>query len=169
MRPFSRRHTPAFTIIELLIGVVIVGTLTAIAIPGYFRFIQGAREAAVIAFLRQVHKGQQLWRMETDAPGYTGDFDELEQTGYIPGGENAVQFRRLRAANILTLENSSRNLQGYRLDLRAINVPTYGMYVYSINAYPANRSQSVRWFYIDQTGVIRADKGTVGSTSPPAT
>ena len=58
------------TLIELLIALVIVGILAAIAVPAYLGFVQRARETAIIYYLSEVHKGQQAWRLETDALGY---------------------------------------------------------------------------------------------------
>ncbi|MBI2116175.1 MAG: prepilin-type N-terminal cleavage/methylation domain-containing protein, partial [candidate division NC10 bacterium] len=94
-----RRQVPGqcrggFTLIELLIAVAVIGLLAAIAIPSYLNFVQRAREVAVIQYLREVHKGQQEWRLESDSAGYSGDFDELEETGFIPDAVNFVRTRR---------------------------------------------------------------------------
>jgi len=158
-----------FTLIELLIAVAVVGLLSAIAIPSYLNFVQRARETAVIQYLREVHKGQQEWRLETDSDGYSGDFDELEETGFIPDAVNFVRTRRRSVRRgQATRTTSSRVVQTYRLDLTAQDSPSTNTYTYSITAYPSNRSRRVRWFYIDQTGVIRAGTGWAGPSAPPA-
>lgn len=87
------RHQAGLTLIELLIALVIVGTLAAVGIPGYLGFLQRAREVMIIQYLREVHNGQVSWRIETDENEFTGDFDELEETGFIPGGTNFVKAR----------------------------------------------------------------------------
>jgi prepilin-type N-terminal cleavage/methylation domain-containing protein len=163
--PGSRRG--GFTLTELLIGVGILGVLAAIAIPAYLGFVQRARETAVVHYLRAVHKGQQEWRLETDAPGYSGDFDELEESGAIPDATNFVRARRRSARSGSSRTTSSRLVQSYRLDLTAADNPSANTYTYTLYAYPQNRSRRVRWFYVDQTGLIRAGTGWTGPSAPP--
>ena len=156
-----------FTLVELLIGIAVVALLAAIAVPTYLGFIQRARETAVIQFLREVHKGQQEWRLETDAPGYAGDFEELEETGFIPDATNFVRARRRAPRRGGSRTTSSRLVQNYRLDLTAVDNPSTDTYTYTITAYPQNRDRRLRWFYLDQTGVIRAATGRAGPSTPP--
>ncbi len=172
-----RRKVPGqcrggFTLIELLIAVAVVGLLSAIAIPSYLNFVQRARETAVIQYLREVHKGQQEWRLETDSDGNSGDFDELEQTGFIPDAVNFTKVRRRtprRGGSTTT--TSSRVVQKYQLDLTSTDNPSDpSLNTYTIYASPQDGSTKVRWFYLDQTGVIRYRNGRrPSSTSPPAT
>jgi hypothetical protein len=56
--------------------------------------------------------------------------------------------------------------QGYQLDLTAADNASTNAYTYTISAYPVNRSTRVRWFYLDQTGMIRAATGSAGPRSP---
>jgi prepilin-type N-terminal cleavage/methylation domain-containing protein len=156
-----------FTLIELLIGIGVVAVLAIIAVPTYLGFVQRARETAVIHYLREVHKGQQEWRLETDAAGFTGDFDELEETGFIPDAKNFVRARRRTARRGTTRTTSSRLVQSYRLDLTAQDNPSTDIYTYTVSGYPENRSRRARWFYLDQTGVIRAGTGWAGPSAPP--
>ena len=161
-----------FTLIELLIAVAVVGLLSAIAIPSYLNFVQRARETAVIQYLREVHKGQQEWRLETDSDGYSGDFDELEETGFIPDSVNFVRTRRRSVRRgQATRTTSSRVVQKYQLDLTSTDNPSdLSLNTYTIYASPQDGNTKVRWFYLDQTGVIRYRNGRrPSSTSPPAT
>ncbi len=167
-RKISIRHWGGFTLIELLIIVAVVALLAGVGIPTYLSFVQRARETAVIHYLREVHKGQQEWRLETDAEGFTGDFDELEETGYIPYSTNLRRVRTRRARRGGTRTTSSRLVHTYQCDLRTSDDPSTNTYSYTINAYPPDRRRSVRWFYLDQTGVIRAGMGSAGPSSPPA-
>jgi prepilin-type N-terminal cleavage/methylation domain-containing protein len=162
------RHRGGFTLIELLIAIAIVAILAAVAIPAYLGFVQRARETAVIQYLREVHKGQQEWRLESDASGFSGDFDELEETGFIPDAQNFVRVRRRAARSGASRTTSSRLIQNYRLDLTARDDPSTKTYTYSITAYPSNRNRSVRWFYLDQSGMILEGIGRAGPGSPPS-
>lgn len=157
-----------FTLIELLIGIAVVALLAAIAVPTYLAFIQRARETLIITYLTELHKGQQAWRLETDAAGFTGDFDELEETGFIPDATNLRRVRSRPARRGGTRMTSSRVVQGYQFDLTATDNPSTDTYTYTVSGYPQNRRRSVRWFYLNQTGLVRADMGRAGPTSPPA-
>jgi prepilin-type N-terminal cleavage/methylation domain-containing protein len=157
-----------FTLVELLVAIAIVAILAVIAIPAYLGFVQRAREVALIHYLAEVHKGQIAWRLETDSVGFSGDLDELEETGFIPDAVNFARVRRRAPRRGSTQTTSSRVIQNYRLDLTAVDNPSKNTYTYSISAYPVNRSRRVRWFYLDQTGMIRAGTGSAGPWSPPA-
>ena len=164
----SARGQKGLTLIELLIALVIVGILAAIAVPTYLGFVQRARETSVIYYLAEFHKGQQVWRLEIDSLGYSGDFDELEESGFIPDAVNFARVRRRPPRRGVTRTTSSRVVQNYRLDLTAVENPSTNSYAYTISAYPVNRSTRVRWFYLDQTGMIRAATGSAGPRSPAA-
>jgi len=163
-----RRRAGGFTLLELLIALAIVGVVSGLAITGYTRFLQRAREATVIQYLREIHKGQLAWQLETDDPGFTGDFDELEQTGFIPGTDNSVKVRvRTARRTGRETETSSRDYQTYRLNLKAVSNPSTGTYAYTVTARPADGRKSVRWFFLDQTGIIRGGVGKANADSPP--
>jgi general secretion pathway protein G len=65
------RRRRAWTLIELLIGVAIVGLLAAIAVPSYLGYTQKARTADTIAKFRG---------METRIESYRSEFGELPET-----------------------------------------------------------------------------------------
>jgi prepilin-type N-terminal cleavage/methylation domain-containing protein len=164
----SRRGSGGFTLIELLVGVAIVAIVSTLAVVGYTRFLQQAREATVIQYLREIHKGELAWQLETDAPGFTGDFDELEETGLVPRADNSVRARTRRARlSGRETETSSRDYQTYRLSLSAVSTASTNTYTYTVTARPRDGRRSVRWFYLDQTGIIRAGVGRAGAGSPP--
>ncbi|MEI8190726.1 MAG: prepilin-type N-terminal cleavage/methylation domain-containing protein [candidate division NC10 bacterium] len=159
------RQQAGLTLIELLIGLVIVGILAGVGIPAYLGFLQRAREAMIIQYLREVHNGQVGWRIETDATEFTGDFDELEETGFIPGGQNLVKVRKRVPRRGTSVTTSTRIVDTYQLALTARTSGTTA--TYQLTASPQSRSRKVRWFYVDQTGVIRAATGFVGPGAPP--
>lgn len=213
-----RRSRPGFTLLELLIGVALVGILAAVAIPTYMRFLQGAREVSAIHQLQEIHKAQLKWRLLTGAEGFTGDFAELERTGALPpavaevggwpglvavahAGEKAAKPEREKkqkeeqAAGTAPAvaapagdpapasqppeatpaptesatappADSSRSWHGYRFALE-VGSGTAAEATYRVVSAPENGRKDVRWFYLDQTGTIRACVGSAGPACPP--
>lgn len=139
-----------FTFLELLFVMGIIGILAVIAIPAYTGFIQKARETAVISYLSKVKKAEEVFRVMDPAGLYTGDFDMLETTGGIPPSTGS----------------SSRAVHDYTFTISA--GVSFGQPYWRVNANPVNGSATVRWFYTDETGVIRYNTGaTAGTGNPP--
>jgi general secretion pathway protein G len=69
-------HKSAFTLVEIMIVVAIIGMLTAIAIPTIARARENAQRNACIANLKQIDGAKATWAMEqkktsTDVPALT--------------------------------------------------------------------------------------------------
>ena len=62
-----RTKRKAFSIIELMIVVAIIGLLTAIVFPAIMRYHLYARQKSCIANLRQIDQAIQLWADESRA------------------------------------------------------------------------------------------------------
>jgi len=71
------------TLIELLVVVIIVGILSAIAIPAYNGHVQRARRAAAKTALEQVRAAQEMWRAEKGS--YSTNQAQLQTTMGAPG------------------------------------------------------------------------------------
>jgi type IV pilus assembly protein PilE len=59
---FSPRRTRGMTLIEVMIAVVIVGVLTAIALPAYQSSVRKGRRAEAFTALAGIQQGQERWR-----------------------------------------------------------------------------------------------------------
>ncbi|MBI1320753.1 MAG: prepilin-type N-terminal cleavage/methylation domain-containing protein [Candidatus Hydrogenedens sp.] len=136
-----------FTLIEMMIVVAIIAIIAAIAIPNLLRSRIQTNESSAIGNLRTVAGAEASYHCT--ASRYAGDFDLLtdDTVGppYLPGqwGVDAKS--------------------GYEFTL------TGGGANYGCNADPELPNQSgVRQFYIDGSGVIRAEVGgAADETSAP--
>ena len=82
------RNEGGFTLIELLVVVVIIGILTAIAIPTYVGQQDEAKDAAAKAQLRTAATSQQLYFAEQDA--YATNATDLEAYGFRQGEQQVT-------------------------------------------------------------------------------
>ncbi|NER00141.1 MAG: prepilin-type N-terminal cleavage/methylation domain-containing protein [Cyanothece sp. SIO2G6] len=55
---------PGFTLIELLVTIVVIGILSAIALPSVISRAQKAKEAEARMYVASVNKGQQVYYLE---------------------------------------------------------------------------------------------------------
>ena len=82
-----------FTLVELMVVVVIIGILTAIAIPVYNSVTEKAEKNACLANLRTINGMKSQWNMmtEDEQDAVEGGFAGMFQGGVIPscpgGGE----------------------------------------------------------------------------------
>lgn len=65
-----------FTLIELLVVVLIVGILSAIAIPQYTRAVEKSRVSEAVSVLRSMKDAQQAYRLINGE--YASDINKLE-------------------------------------------------------------------------------------------
>ena len=59
--------TRAFTLVEIMIVVLIIGSLLAIAVPNIVKARQSSRVQTVVANLKQLEAAKEQWTMEMRA------------------------------------------------------------------------------------------------------
>lgn len=89
-----------FTLIELLVVVLIIGILSAMALPQYQKAVEKSRATEALANLRSVVQSVQLYKMANGAA--TNDWDALD---VIPNGERT-------ANNKIKLNNFTYDIRG---------------------------------------------------------
>lgn len=149
---FSRKARGAaagFTVLELLFIMAIILIIAVIAVPAYNKFIQKARETSVISYLSKIVKAEDIYFLESPTASYSADFDELEPTGMISPSTGAA----------------SRVEHDYTFTLNAGRVA--GTPFWNVTANPVNGSLSARWFYADETGILRFKTGSVADAASP--
>lgn len=83
---FSKRTTKAFTLVELLVVVVVIGILAAIALPNYVGASQKAKSAAVRGNMRTIQIASESY--STDSGG--AYCNSTLYQNYLPGGSNSI-------------------------------------------------------------------------------
>jgi type IV pilus assembly protein PilA len=99
---FPVKNQEGFTLIELLVVIVIIGTLSAIALPSYLNQAVKARSSEAKYSLGTINRAQQAYRLErnTFSTILNGGLD-AQVTGkfyaYTVGGASAVSASALAA------------------------------------------------------------------------
>ena len=150
-KPFRNRQG-GFSLIEIMAVMLIIAILVAIAIPMYTRFITGARETAAVSYLNLVKKSEEVYKADSSLVLYSGSFDELETSGILPSSTGAA----------------TRVVNDYTFTITAgVNA---GEPFWQAYAEPNIDPSKSKWFYADQTGVIRYSTGAAATAiSPPFT
>ncbi len=72
---YCRSRVSGFTVLELLTVVVIVGILSAIAIPTFFRQANRAKEAEAKSMIGVINRAQQMYFLENSRFGSLSNLD----------------------------------------------------------------------------------------------
>ena len=83
---FSRRHQPAFTLVELLIVVVIIGLLAVIAISNYALARDSFRLNSIYSNLRRLDTAKTMWALEQGRRVGEDVADVSVLSDYLRGG-----------------------------------------------------------------------------------
>ncbi|MFC3025344.1 pilin [Vibrio zhugei] len=78
---YARRYTQGFSLIELMIVVSIIATLSAIAIPAYHNYVLKSQLTAGVAFLNSLVTPAELYLQEH---GSLDESTDLAQLGVSP-------------------------------------------------------------------------------------
>jgi prepilin-type N-terminal cleavage/methylation domain-containing protein len=63
----ERRGEKGFTLIEIMIGVLIIGILLAIAVPNFIKARETSRAKACVSNLKQIDAAKEQWAMDNKA------------------------------------------------------------------------------------------------------
>lgn len=110
-----------FTLIELLVVIVIVGVLSAVAIPQFLNQVRRSRTAEAQAALTEVGRASEVYRLDFGV--YPETYDNIK-----PGGDNKDKYMNdpWRAPNYQTPVASARSTsapQALRWDTTSTGAP----------------------------------------------
>lgn len=162
----AKRRKPSgaqgFSVLELLIVIGIIMTITALAIPSLLHSKMAANEAAAVSSLRTIATVEVSYET-TFSMGFAPALTSLG----IPPADTPVGPSHADMIDPL-LASGIRN--GYSFVYNGVDLNGDGTIdVYSVNANPVSPGQTgERYFYLDQTNVIRqALDGPAGPSSTP--
>lgn len=66
-----------FTLIELLVVVLIIGILSAVALPQYTKAVEKSRAAEALQMLRYMHQQKEIYKLENGEGGATAPNEDM--------------------------------------------------------------------------------------------
>lgn len=133
----------AFTLVEIMIVVAVIGLLSAIAIPNILRARLNANESAAITSLRAISTASEMYRSAQSPSTYSPDLATL--AGEIPSYIDPVL--------------ATGNKAGYTFQYIFVNANQY-----QALATPQIANVSgTRSFFVDESGVIRSGTDATGT------
>ncbi|HEX9761197.1 MAG TPA: prepilin-type N-terminal cleavage/methylation domain-containing protein [Candidatus Acidoferrales bacterium] len=162
LRVHRTNRRAGFSLIELLIVVAIILVIAAIAIPSFLKSKARANEASAVAALRVIATTQVSYQ-STYGQGFAPSLDAL---GPPSGGAEPSTS----AADLIDSVLASGIKSGYSFVYNAIDTDSDGSVdAYTVNANPVAPGQTGdRYFYVDQTNVVRFNlTGPAGTTDDP--
>jgi type IV pilus assembly protein PilA len=71
----AKKEDGGFTLIELLVVIIIIGILSAIALPSFLNQANRARQSEAVTYVGSVNRAQQAYRLEN--PTFSPDIPQL--------------------------------------------------------------------------------------------
>jgi len=145
-----------FSLIELLIVVAIILIIAAIAIPNLIKSKMAANEASAVGSLRTITTAQIAYSSACPTLGFAATLTELNTSTTCQGGTNQIDS---------TLAGGTKS--GYKFPV-AITTTGTPATTFSETASPVSASSGTRYFFVNETGVIRYNQSATATVNDNA-
>jgi len=144
-----------FSLIELLIVVAIILIIAAIAIPNLIKSKMAANESSAVGSLRTITTANIAYSTACPSVGFAATLAELQAGATCPAASNEIDN---------TLSTGTKS--GYSFhNYTATGTPATQ---FKINADPLTTSSGTRHFFVDESGVIRANSTAAATNADNA-
>jgi type IV pilus assembly protein PilA len=144
-----RNKQKGFSLIELLIVVAIILIIAAIAIPNLLRSKMAANEASAVGSLRTINTASVAY--STTYGNYPAALTDLQTGSSVTS----------TSADLIDTVLGSGSKSGYNFSY----VAGTSNQSYSLTASPVSASTGQRYFFTDQSGVIRYNLTTTAAVT----
>jgi|SRR5215470_8211205 len=144
-----------FSLIELLIVVAIILIIAAIAIPNLIKSKMAANESSAVGSLRTITTANIAYSTACPTVGFAANLAELQVGATCPAASNEID-------NTLSTGKKS----GY--SFLAYTVTGTPATTFSVTAQPQTTSSGTRYFFVNESGVIRYNSTAIATVNDNA-
>jgi type IV pilus assembly protein PilA len=153
-----KKNHKGFSLIELLIVVAIILIIAAIAIPNLLRSRMAANEASAVGSIRTINTAAVTYSTTYPDVGYPVTLVQLKPAASATSTN----------ADLIDSVLAGGTKSGYTFVMTVGAGASTPQTAYNVSAGPVSSSSGTRYFFSDQSGVIRGNAvGAATSTSSP--
>ena len=154
----KKKNNKGFSLIELLIVVAIILIIAAIAIPNLLRSRMAANEASAVGSIRTINTAAVTYSTTYPDVGYPATLVQLKPAATATSTN----------ADLVDSVLAGGTKSGYTFAMTVGAGASTPQTSYNVSAGPVSSSSGTRYFFSDQSGVIRGNAaGAATSTSSP--
>ena len=168
-----RSNRRGFSLVELLLVVAIILVIIAIGTPYILRSTQTAYEASAVAYLRQLQRAQENYRIVNGE--FADTFSQLEP--YLTSELAPSRFPLSPFPRVLLAHAGPGGTPPGGGGPPSPDLVVYSMYIFELTrtqldrweatAEPVRGRTANRYFFADNSGVIRFAVGSLADASSP--